>query len=127
MELNFPTERIFAAWVTRVVDGDTIVCDIDLGLRSWLRDYKVRLNGCNAWEISTEAGKAAHENLVGRLPVGTYLTLTFVKDYKYGGEFVATPYLSDGTDLVQQLIAQQWLAPWNGRGTVPVPPWPRTV
>ena len=52
----------YAAKLVRVVDGDTVVLDIDLGFRIRLQDY-VRLHGVNAPEIfganATPAGRAA--------------------------------------------------------------------
>ena len=124
----WPIERPHFAEVTRVVDGDTIRCDIDMDLKAALRDYPVRMTGRNAWEQSTAAGQAAKANLSDRLPVGTQIVLTTIKDYKYGGEFVAKVWLLDGTDLIADLIADQWLAEWDGRGRAAdhVPPWPRT-
>lgn len=124
---DWPTERPHFAVVVRVVDGDTVHCDIDMDLKAWLKDFPVRLAGCNAAEKSTPAGAAAAANLVGLLVPGTQVILTTIKDYKYGGEFIAKVWLLDGTDLVASLIAQQWLAPWDGNGKQPVPPWPRTV
>lgn len=140
---DWPTERPHFATVVRVVDGDTIRCDIDMDLKEWKADFPVRLDGCNSWDIlrsydgftaeqiavSKEAKAAATANLTERLPVGTQVVLTTIKDYKYGGEFVAKVWLLDGTNLVDQLIEQQWLAPWDGRGkgSDHVPPWPRTV
>ncbi|NIN69118.1 MAG: nuclease [Anaerolineae bacterium] len=41
----------YRAQVTRVVDGDTIVVDIDLGLSIWLRGQHLRLAGVNTPEI----------------------------------------------------------------------------
>lgn len=127
MNIDFPKTRPYVAYVRRIVDGDTIVCDIDMGLRNWEIDYKVRLLGCNAAELHTEAGKAARDNLVTRVPLDSAVILNLVKDYKYGGEFVAQVILEDGTDLVQELIREQWVAPWNGNGAAPTPPWPRSI
>lgn len=46
------------ATVVRVVDADTLECDLDLGWRITYR-AKVRLAGVNAPEMSTPEGKAA--------------------------------------------------------------------
>jgi endonuclease YncB( thermonuclease family) len=127
MNVDFPKERPYVAIVRRVVDGDTLRVDIDKGMKDWTMDYPLRLNGCNAAEHTTEAGKAATENLTQELPVGTTVILATIKNYKYGGEYVADVYLLDGTDLVAKLINEQWVAKWNGNGKAPVPPWPRTV
>lgn len=121
---QWPTERPHNAVVRRVVDGDTIHCDIDMDMHVWLNDYPVRLYGCNAAEHTTEGGKAASANLATVLAPGTEVVLTMIKDYKYGGEFVAKVWLA-GSDLVSQLIAENWVAPWDGHGKAPVPLWPR--
>lgn len=130
VHFDWPTERPKFARITAdhpPHDGDTIFVDIDMDLKDWKHDYPLRLDGCNAWEVGTEAGKAARDNLRSILTPGLQVVLTTIKDYKYGGEFVARVWLMDGTELVPSLIAAQWLAPWDGRGKAPTPPWPRTV
>jgi len=41
----------YHARVTRVIDGDTVVCDIDQGMHDWKHDQRIRLFGINAPEI----------------------------------------------------------------------------
>jgi endonuclease YncB( thermonuclease family) len=43
----------------RLIDGDTFVCDIDLGFGIWLVDQHCRLFGVDTPEKSTAEGKAA--------------------------------------------------------------------
>ena len=38
----------------RVIDGDTVDCDIDLGFDVWLRDQRIRLRGLDAPETRTK-------------------------------------------------------------------------
>lgn len=38
----------------RVIDGDTVVLDIDLGFDTWLRNQTIRLYGLNTPEITGE-------------------------------------------------------------------------
>jgi len=45
----------------RLIDGDTFVCDIDLGFGIWLVDQHCRLFGVDTPEKNTEAGIAAAE------------------------------------------------------------------
>jgi len=45
----------YAVEVTRVVDGDTIDVDIDLGFDTWVRDVRLRFNRIDAFE--TRLGK----------------------------------------------------------------------
>lgn len=49
------------AQVVRVVDGDTLVMDLDLGWKIWRMGERCRLSGINAPEMDTEAGQAAAE------------------------------------------------------------------
>lgn len=41
----------YKASVKSVYDGDTCIVDIDLGLHTWIKDEKLRLNRINAPEI----------------------------------------------------------------------------
>lgn len=132
MRIEWPLQRPHFAYVTAVTDGDTFRADIDLDLHMGYWNFPVRLNRCNAWERSTEAGIAARDNLRALLPVGRRLVLATIRDYKYGGEFVAEVFYfvdeeAEPVNLIDELIAQQWLAPWDGQGSAPLPPWPRTV
>jgi len=51
----------YAIRFKRLIDGDTFVCDIDLGFGIWLVDQRCRLFGVDTPEKKTEAGKAAME------------------------------------------------------------------
>ena len=44
----------YKAEVVRVIDGDTIVCNIDLGFDNWLHNEHVRLLGINTPEVRTK-------------------------------------------------------------------------
>lgn len=45
----------------RLIDGDTFVCDIDLGFGIWLVDQHCRLFGVDTPEKNTQAGKQAKD------------------------------------------------------------------
>lgn len=123
----------YNAVVTDVHDGDTVTVHLDLGVDTWKHDFHVRLHGGNARELNQPGGKEAQQNLASLLPVGsTVVVRSYKADHdvdpdKYGGRYLAAITLPDGRDLVTLLIEQQWLAPWDGTGKKPVPPWPRTV
>lgn len=124
----------YNAQVVRVVDGDTVELDVDLGFGVWKRaiggagdECSFRLLGCNAREHDAPGGQEAIANLRTLLPVGATVTVTSVKNDKFGGRFDALITLPDGRDLTSLLVATQWAAAWNGRGAKPVPPWPRTL
>jgi len=53
----------YVAYVDRVVDGDTVVLDIELGWGLWLLDQPVRLRNCWAPEMKEDKGPAAKASL----------------------------------------------------------------
>ena len=115
----------YRAEVLRVIDGDTVILDIDLGFSTWLCKQSVRLVGCNARELKDPGGAEAREHLSAMLPDGLAVTVTTVKPDKFGGRYDARVILPDGRDVTSLLIAQGWAALWDGRGVRPIPPWPR--
>ena len=44
----------YKGFVTSVYDGDSITCDLDLGLNVWLKNQKIRLHGIDTPEIRGE-------------------------------------------------------------------------
>ena len=85
--------------ILRVVDGDTVDIDIDLGLVVWMRKQIVRLYGVDTPESRTrdleekKFGMMAKKYVKGHLPVGTDQILRTHKDGKgkFGrilGEFI---------------------------------------
>lgn len=128
-------DQTYPATIRSVTDGDSLRVDVvigtvtvsDLAADVVLRDFRCRLSGCNAAEVGTDAGKAARDNLRSVLTPGLPVSLHHVETYKYGLELVAAITMPDGSELIPALIEQQWLAAWDGKGTRPVPPWPRTA
>lgn len=49
----------YAARLVRVVDADTYVLDIDLGMRVWMHTVRVRALGIDSPELGTVAGDLA--------------------------------------------------------------------
>lgn len=77
----------YRATVKRIIDGDTIVIDWDLGAHIWLHDVPVRLLDIDAPEVrgpSRPAGVAARDWLRERLPVGSEIHIHTVKDDSFG-------------------------------------------
>lgn len=71
--LVFALDFLYPAEVEQVIDGDTIVVDLQLGLGVVLDDQYTRLYGINAWEIKgeeREKGLLAKEYLERRLQEG---------------------------------------------------------
>ena len=78
--------------IVRVVDGDTVDINIDLGFGVWLNDERVRLKGVDTPESRTRDkvekvfGKAASAYVVQQLPEGTRQRL-ITKSYDSKGKF----------------------------------------
>ena len=64
------------ATIRRVVDGDTIELDLDLGWRVYRNLEHLRILGINAPERNTTAGKAAKTFAEELLPAGTKVLVT---------------------------------------------------
>lgn len=109
----------YSAIVLRVIDGDTLDLDIDLGLETF-RQIRVRLAGLNAAEHGTPAGDAATEFVSEWLnTVAHRVTITTVKDKteKYG-RYLATVAGPHGT-LNDALLTTGHALPWDGKGARP--------
>ncbi len=74
----------YKAIVTSVYDGDTCTVDIDLGLHTWLKDEKLRLNRINAPEMrgpEKEKGKLSRDFLREKI-LNKEIALETIKDKK---------------------------------------------
>lgn len=69
--------------VDRVIDGDTVVVTIDLGLHIKVTKT-VRLLGINAPEMNIPEGPLAKEYLISILPKITVIQTVLDRDDKYG-------------------------------------------
>lgn len=110
--------------VTRVVDGDTVDVDIDLGFGVWLKDERVRIMGIDTPESRTRdkvekkfglAAKARLKSLLGKEAI---LKTQVNKDGedmkgKFGrilGDFVA----EDGRMVTEILVEEGHCVPYFG-------------
>ena len=83
----------YEATVVKVIDGDTVDCDINLGFDTWVRGKRgrIRLWGVDTPECRTrdkeekKYGLAAKKFVEDFMPVGTIVTLRTYKDK--GGKF----------------------------------------
>lgn len=92
----------YKAIVQRIVDGDTIIVDIDLGFGVWLREQSVRLSKINAPEIrgaTREAGLVA-KDFLSKLILNKWVQVRTEKgDDKYG-RWLATVLIEEDKNLI---------------------------
>lgn len=105
---------IFNSQILRVIDGDTVDVNIDLGFRITLKQ-RVRLAGIDAMEKNdSNPEKRAHANkaferLAAMLPVGSINTIQTYKPDKYG-RCLADIYVKDDVFTVNQILLDEGLA-----------------
>ena len=101
--------------IVKIIDGDTVDVDIDLGFGVWLKKQRIRLYGIDTPESRTrdleekKYGLIAKEFVLTHLPLGSTRTLTTVQDKtgKYGrilGKFKAYD-----KDLDAWVNMNQWM------------------
>lgn len=96
----------YNAKVLRVIDGDTIDVEIDVGFSIFIKN-RLRLEGIDAPETRTrdlvekKEGLKAKQRLI-ELIEGKEVIIRTSKDEKYG-RILATVYL-DGVNICQQLL-----------------------
>ena len=113
--------------IVRVVDGDTVDVDIDLGFGVWLKKQRVRLYGIDTPESRTRDlvekrfGNMAKDYLKSRLSSGAILGTRLDKKGKFGrilGEFFVVEH-GDHTDqkinVNEELISKHHAVAYYGQ------------
>jgi endonuclease YncB( thermonuclease family) len=101
------TEWTVPAHLVRIVDGDTIVCELDLGWNIHLTGT-IRLLGINAPEMRTPEGVAARDFLATQVapgdPVVVVSTRLLGNTEKYG-RCLASVRLASGADISTTMLS----------------------
>lgn len=100
--------------INNVIDGDTVIADIDLGFKTWLHNARIRFSGINTPEIR---GNEREDGLVSKHFVSAFLegkpTIIKVLDKadKYG-RILAIIYVFDNDTWVNlnELLVSEGLA-----------------
>jgi len=114
----------YPARVIAVHDGDTILLDLDVGFGVVMsaRDFHgkttlaMRAYGINAPELSTTPGTDALDYAQTLLHPGDLVTATSHSWDKYGGRWLGTITLPDGTDYAQRMLQAGHAKPYTGQG-----------
>lgn len=97
------------ATVLRIVDGDTIRMELDLGWHTY-RVENCRIAGINAPEMNTDAGKVARDYAAELLPVNTVVVFVSKQLDKYGRPLGSIA--RDGVDFGGAMIAAEHAVPY---------------
>ena len=129
---------IYRARVTRVIDGDTVDADIDLGFNQFKRD-RIRLMGIDTPESRTRnrdekrlglAAKARLKELVAAAPVVKGKKQIFLQTSKEGkgkfGRILGTLWIND-EDVCAVLIREGHARPYQGGKKNALGPWIKRV
>jgi len=101
-----PEKYVYDAVVIRVVDGDTLVLDIDLGLRVWSRGQHVRLLGIDMPERATTLGILAKSQLSDLVYARNVLVRTRKDDGDKYGRLLGTIWVGE-TNVNKEM--ERWL------------------
>jgi micrococcal nuclease len=113
--------------IIKVVDGDTIDADIDLGFNITLSNQRIRLQGVDTPESRTrdleekKFGLLAKEVVESYCPLDKNITLKTTKDErgKFGrilGDFFVYHTVSDSWKLLSEiLIEEHYAVPYHGQ------------
>lgn len=90
-----PQKYVYRAIISRVIDGDSFIADIDLGMSVWIKDQRIRLKGVNAPELKEDHGSEMAGELRKWLE-GKESTLVTTKDRKeVHGRWLGEVYMGD--------------------------------
>lgn len=114
--------------IIRVIDGDTVDVDIDLGFSVWLRNQRVRLQGIDTPESRTKDlaekahGLAAKSRLTELLPVGSKFEIaTAINNndsdmHEKFGRILGNFMLPSTTKTVSEvLMSEGYAVPYSGQ------------
>lgn len=113
----------YRATITKVVDGDTVRANVDLGFRIWVNDETFRLYGIDAPETRAYAGREVSEaekkrgqeskKVLKNLLEGRAVSLCTIRDKrgKYG-RYLARIFV-DGLDVNEWMVKKGYAVPYG--------------
>lgn len=115
----------YRAKVVRVIDGDSIVVDIDLGFHLWVRDRNIRLKNIDTPEFRTtdlvekKFGTLSKEVVESFLPPGKKILLeTDMSDNDKFGRILGTVVIetvNGQINLNEYLLENHYAVPYEGQ------------
>jgi micrococcal nuclease len=111
----------YSAQVTKIIDGDTIEIDLDLGFGVWYRNQRVRLNGIDTPESRTkdkdekirgELSKSKLKELIEEKRVK--ITTAIDPDDKFG-RILGVIETKEGINVNEWLITNNYAVAYKGQ------------
>lgn len=110
----------YKATVKRIIDGDSLILDIDLGFYMFMNETKIRLFGLDTPEMNAEdpllrlQGVLATRYLFDNLNIGDKVTIKTVLDKreKYG-RLLATIFTKEGLNINEGLLKNKLAVPYH--------------
>ena len=112
----------YKAIITKVIDGDTVDVDIDLGFEVWLRNQRIRLYGIDTPESRTSDkvekifGNLAKSKILEFCPVGSQIILQTKTDDSRGkyGRILGELVTNEGVNVNEYMIANNYAVAYFG-------------
>lgn len=102
--LSFNHTWFIPAMVVRLIDGDTVVVHMEIMPGFVLHEAHVRVQGINAPEMNTTAGKIAKMAAEVFLPINSVILLAMEDTDKYG-RMLAKITMSDGKSFGDLMVS----------------------
>lgn len=97
----------YYAYIEKVVDGDTLRVQVDLGFGQWTRQY-LRLRGIDAPELVTAEGKRAKRFVEFELSAAPYVIITSTRSDKYD-RYLADVFYKSASGSGEQFLNNRLL------------------
>ena len=116
----------YRAKVTKIIDGDTIKCDIDLGFSTILSNQTVRLFGIDTPESRTRDteekfyGKLATRFLKDQCKKGSCITLRTYLDKKGKYGRILGEIIIDGVNVNQLMVEEHMAVEYYGQSKIDI-------
>ena len=113
----------YKAVIIKVIDGDTVDVDIDLGFEVWLKNQRIRLYGIDTPESRTRDkvekvfGNLAKNKILEFCPIGSEIVLQTKTDDSRGkyGRILGELITKDGINVNEYFIKNAYAVAYFGK------------